>query len=67
MTRDHQKQIWADEEFKKLLEKLQARAKLNGIKVTIADITKKISKSQKVKEEIEKEIIEGGANEHKLF
>lgn len=56
-NRNHQKQVWLDEEFADKLEKLQAKKRLMGKKVSIGQLTKEMLNT-KGWEEVEKEILE---------
>ena len=56
-NRNNEKQVWVDGEFADKLEKLQARKRLMGKKVSMKQLTKEMMNT-KSWEELEKEILE---------
>ena len=57
MSRKNQEQMWLDVEFKDRLEKLQAKKRLAGKKVSIREITNQMVNS-KTWEQLENEILD---------
>lgn len=57
MSRKNQEQMWLDTEFKDRLEKLQAKKRLAGKKISLRELTNQMVKS-KSWEQLENEILE---------